>query len=88
MTSLMKTIWLLPRRLLCQVIVFYQKCLSPLKPRCCRFEPTCSEYAKQALSIHGVVVGSLLTVWRIARCHPFYHGPLYDPVPQKRRRGG
>ena len=86
MASVGETIWLLPRRALCQAIMFYQKFLSPLKPRCCRFEPTCSEYARQALTIHGVVVGGLLTLWRVLRCHPFYHGSLYDPVPQKRRR--
>ncbi len=88
MARWVETLWLLPRRALCWVIGFYQAFLSPLKPRCCRFQPTCSEYAKQALTIHGVVVGGLLTVWRILRCHPFYHGPLYDPVPPKRKREG
>ena len=72
--------------MLCRAIVFYQQNLSPLKRPCCRFTPTCSEYAKQALMIHGVVVGGLLAVWRILRCHPFYHGSLYDPVPPKRKR--
>ena len=86
MSGLVETIWLLPRKALCWLVVFYQEYLSPLKPRCCRFEPTSSEYAKQALTIHGVVVGGLLTVWRILRCHPFYHGSLYDPVPPKRKR--
>lgn len=68
------------------LVIFYRRCLSPLKPPCCRFEPTCSEYALQALRERGVCMGLVLTAWRIMRCHPFYHGPVYDPVPPKKGR--
>ena len=58
----------------------YQRVLSPLKPPCCRFSPTCSEYAAEALRTHGVIKGSLLSIWRILRCQPCAkHG--HDPVP-------
>lgn len=62
------------------VINFYQKFISPLKPSCCRFYPTCSQYAKEAIDKYGVVKGSYLAVKRILRCHPFNPGG-YDPVP-------
>jgi putative membrane protein insertion efficiency factor len=62
------------------VIDFYQKFISPLKPSCCRFYPTCSQYAKEAIDKYGVVKGSYLAVKRILRCHPFNPGG-YDPVP-------
>ena len=66
--------------LLCQPIVFYQKFISPLTPPTCRFTPTCSEYAKQALKKHGPIKGLALAVWRILRCNP-WGGSGYDPVP-------
>ena len=66
--------------LLCQPIVFYQKFISPLTPPTCRFTPTCSEYAKQALKKHGPIKGLTLAVWRILRCNP-WGGSGYDPVP-------
>ncbi len=74
------------QRLLCSLVRFYQLAISPLKPRCCRFEPSCSEYAIQAISRHGVIRGLGLATWRILRCHPFYRGNLYDPVPPPRQR--
>lgn len=61
----------------------YRRFLSPLKPRCCRYMPTCSEYAIQALRMHGAVRGTVLALLRILRCHPFWHGDMYDPVPLK-----
>jgi putative membrane protein insertion efficiency factor len=57
----------------------YQLCISPLFPPCCRYIPTCSEYAAQAVIRHGALRGSLLAVRRILRCHPFAAGG-YDPV--------
>jgi putative membrane protein insertion efficiency factor len=63
------------------LIRFYQKFISPLTPPSCRFEPTCSHYGYEAISKYGFFRGSWLTVKRIGRCHPFYHGNLYDPVP-------
>ena len=62
------------------LIRFYQVCISPLKPSCCRFTPTCSQYAIQAFKKHGPIKGLYLTVRRILRCHP-WGGSGYDPVP-------
>ena len=62
------------------LVRFYQVCISPLKPPCCRFTPTCSQYALQALRKHGPIKGLYLTVWRILRCNP-WGGSGYDPVP-------
>lgn len=66
------------------LIWFYQKFLSRLKPACCRFTPTCSEYARQAYGRFNVFYATWLTLWRILRCNPFNHGPAYDPVPESR----
>lgn len=66
--------------LLVQPIIFYQKCISPLTPPSCRFTPTCSEYARQAILKHGPVKGLALAIWRILRCNP-WGGSGYDPVP-------
>ena len=65
-------------------IYFYRACISPLKPPTCRFVPTCSEYAIEALEKHGDVKGSLLAIFRILRCNPFSKGG-YDPVPEVRK---
>ncbi|MCL6642330.1 MAG: membrane protein insertion efficiency factor YidD [Candidatus Bipolaricaulota bacterium] len=62
------------------LITLYQKLLSPLLPRSCRFYPSCSEYAKQAIQKYGIVKGGWLALRRIARCHPGNPGGL-DPVP-------
>ena len=62
------------------LVKFYQYCISPLKPPCCRFTPTCSQYALQALRKHGPLKGGWLTLRRILRCHP-WGGSGYDPVP-------
>lgn len=61
-------------------IWFYQKAISPYTPPTCRFTPSCSEYAKQALLKHGPVKGLYLAIRRILRCHP-WGGSGYDPVP-------
>lgn len=68
------------RSLLLALIWFYQKLVSPLLPQACRFHPTCSEYAKEALLRHGVLKGVLLTLWRLLRCQPYCRGG-FDPVP-------
>ena len=62
------------------LVRFYQICISPLKPATCRFTPTCSAYAIEALRKHGPVKGLYLTVKRLLRCHP-WGGSGYDPVP-------
>ncbi|MGF7030322.1 putative membrane protein insertion efficiency factor [Paenibacillus mucilaginosus] len=59
---------------------FYRRFISPLKPPTCRFYPTCSEYALEALEKHGSARGSWLTVKRICKCHPFHPGGV-DHVP-------
>lgn len=61
-------------------IIFYQKAISPFTPASCRFTPTCSEYARQAILRHGPIKGLLLAAWRILRCNP-WGGSGYDPVP-------
>ncbi len=61
-------------------IRFYQVAISPYTPPSCRFTPTCSEYARQALLKHGPVKGLWLAAWRILRCNP-WGGSGYDPVP-------
>ncbi len=61
---------------------FYRRFLSPLKPPMCRFAPTCSQYAIEAVEIHGIVRGTGLALWRIARCHPLCKGG-HDPVPPR-----
>ena len=67
------------------LIRLYQKTLSPLLPECCRFYPTCSRYAVEALQTHGFIKGTALTVWRLMRCQPFCRGG-YDPVPPPKIR--
>lgn len=61
-------------------IRFYQVAITPYTPPSCRFTPTCSEYARQALIKHGPVKGLALAIWRILRCNP-WGGSGYDPVP-------
>lgn len=68
------------RRVCIGLISFYKAAVSPFKPKCCRFEPTCSEYAKDAFLLHGVIKGAMLTFCRIVRCAP-WGGSGYDPVP-------
>lgn len=64
------------------LVRFYRRYLSPLRPPCCRFIPTCSEYALQAIGKYGAFKGGWLTLKRLLRCHPFYKGGrIYDPVP-------
>ncbi|HEY9896540.1 MAG TPA: membrane protein insertion efficiency factor YidD [Candidatus Sericytochromatia bacterium] len=67
--------------LLMGVIRGYRAFLSPLFPPSCRFQPTCSQYALEAVDRFGVLQGSWLTAKRICRCHPFHPGG-YDPVPR------
>lgn len=67
------------RRILISGFKGYQYFISPLFPPACRFVPTCSQYAIDAVTKHGAVYGLLLTLWRIARCHPWCRGG-YDPV--------
>jgi putative membrane protein insertion efficiency factor len=69
------------RKLLLLLIRFYQRAISPHFPPCCRFRPTCSAYAFEAIQKYGVIKGGRLALRRILRCRPFYKGDVYDPVP-------
>lgn len=68
------------RRLLVRLVDLYRVAISPLLPRLCRFEPSCSAYAREALLRHGAAKGMLLSIWRVLRCNPFCKGG-HDPVP-------
>ena len=69
------------KKVLLFLIRFYQKAISPLFPPCCRFVPTCSQYALEAVTKYGALKGGKMAIRRILRCHPFSKGG-YDPVPQ------
>lgn len=71
-------------KLLIGLIKLYQKSISPLLPKSCRFTPTCSCYGIEAIKTHGAFKGTALTVWRVLRCNPFCRGG-YDPVPPKKQ---
>ncbi len=68
-----RRLWLLPVR-------FYQRVISPLTPPSCRYSPSCSCYAIEAVERRGIIAGTFLTAWRILRCNPFFAGG-HDPVP-------
>ena len=70
----------LPKRILLWLIRFYRSQISPLHPGCCRFTPTCSQYALEAIQKYGALKGSWLALRRLLRCNPFCRGG-YDPVP-------
>lgn len=69
------------KKLLLALIRFYQRAISPWFPARCRFTPTCSAYAMEAINKYGAGKGSYLAFRRFCRCHPFYKGDYYDPVP-------
>ena len=71
------------KRFLVWLIRVYQKGISPLSPPACRFIPTCSQYAAEAIERFGVFKGGYLALRRLLRCHPFHKGG-YDPVPPKK----
>ena len=74
--------WLkqIPKRLLLWLIQFYRVAISPMHRPCCRYIPTCSQYAQQAIQKYGAIKGGYLALRRILRCNPFCKGG-YDPVP-------
>ena len=69
------------KRLLLKAIRFYRASISPLRPRCCNYIPTCSQYAVEAIEKYGALKGGWLALRRFLRCHPFHKGGWYDPVP-------
>nr|WP_277749335.1 membrane protein insertion efficiency factor YidD [Parahaliea mediterranea] len=70
------------RRMLVFLISVYQACLSPFLGNRCRFYPSCSAYAREAIEEHGVIKGSSLAARRLSRCHPWHEGGV-DPVPPR-----
>ncbi|WP_416350317.1 membrane protein insertion efficiency factor YidD [Mammaliicoccus lentus] len=71
------------KKLFIKLIRLYQRYISPLTPPTCRFHPTCSNYAIEAISEYGVLKGTWLAIKRILKCHPFHPGG-FDPVPTKK----
>lgn len=71
------------RQLVLAPIRLYQRVISPALPRRCKYHPTCSAYAVQAIQTFGILRGSVLATWRLLRCNPFSHGG-YDPVSAQR----
>lgn len=69
------------KRVLLKLIRFYQRCISPAFPARCRFSPTCSQYAYEAVAKYGAWKGGSLALRRLIRCNPFYKGDYFDPVP-------
>ena len=69
------------KKLTLLLIRFYQQAISPHFPGCCRFRPTCSAYAYEAIQKYGIAKGGYLALRRLLRCRPFYKGDTYDPVP-------
>ena len=69
------------KQILLKLIQFYQHNISPYRPACCRFTPTCSAYALEAIHKYGAIKGGWLALKRLLRCNPFYKGDYYDPVP-------
>ncbi len=74
-----------PRSAVLFLLRAYKWMLSPLLPPACRYTPTCSEYAMEAVDRYGVLRGGGLAVWRVLRCHPFVKGG-FDPVPRPQRQ--
>lgn len=68
------------KKVILAMIRFYQRAISPYTRPCCRFTPTCSQYAVEAVTKYGALKGSFLAIKRILRCNPFFKGG-YDPVP-------
>ncbi len=73
------------KKIILQMIRFYQRYISPMSPPSCRFYPTCSQYAIEAVEEHGAIKGSYLAVRRILKCHPLHKGG-FDPVPPKKKK--
>ena len=69
------------KKIFLALIRFYQRAISPLSPPRCRFMPTCSQYAYEAITKYGALKGGWLALRRLLRCNPLYKGDFYDPVP-------
>lgn len=84
MAAVVRAVWTLPQRILILLLIAYRAVVSPLYGQVCRFFPSCSAYALEAVTVHGAVRGSFLAVRRLMRCHPWNSGGL-DPVPEGHR---
>ena len=69
------------KKLMLVLLRFYRRQISPLHPPSCRFDPTCSAYAVEAIEKYGAAKGGWLALRRVLKCHPFHRGGYYDPVP-------
>jgi putative membrane protein insertion efficiency factor len=83
--KILNTIHSLLIQLLILPVRFYQYSISPLLPNSCRHQPTCSQYTIEALKVHGLLKGSMLSAWRILRCNPWGTSG-FDPVPPKKQK--
>ncbi len=70
------------KRLFIPLLHLYKRLVSPLLPPACRFHPTCSAYAREALEVHGIMKGGFLSAQRVLSCHPWSGRSARDPVPQ------
>lgn len=84
--TVLRSVLRVPSILLVALIRLYQRYVSPMTPPSCKFHPTCSAYAVQSLQTHGAVKGTMLTVARLARCHPWQLGGINPPPPAGRWR--
>ncbi len=86
MRGALKAVLYLPRKIISFPIKLYRRFISPAKgTKCCRFVPSCSEYALTAIERWGAVCGTALALWRILRCNPFGRGG-FDPVPERKSK--
>ena len=69
------------KNLMLKLILFYKRKISPCTPACCRFQPTCSSYAYEAINKYGALKGGWMAFKRLCRCNPFNKSDWYDPVP-------
>jgi len=83
--SLALFVWLLPRNLVIGFVLLYRKLISPLYGEVCRYYPSCSSYGLQQFQQRGVVLGAILTTWRILRCNPFSRGGVDEVKPRSGR---
>ncbi|WP_416549986.1 membrane protein insertion efficiency factor YidD [Leucobacter sp. BZR 635] len=83
MKRLLQEIWLAPRNLAIGIMQLYRRLISPLYGDVCRYYPSCSRYSMEAYQQRGLVVGIVLTVWRLLRCNPFSGGGI-DDVPTRK----
>jgi uncharacterized protein len=78
---LLAALYFLPRNLAVGFMLGYRKLISPLYGNVCRYYPSCSRYALESLQRRGLIVGSILSAWRVLRCNPFSAGGIDDPKP-------